>query len=49
MRMKLLYIMLLVSCILPLRAQEYVLMGNVTDARTLQPISDVVLSGKFIG
>lgn len=47
MRMKLLYILLLVFCILPLKAQEYVLMGNVTDARTLQPVSDVVLSGKF--
>lgn len=47
MRMKLLYILLLVFCILPLKAQEYVLMGNVTDARTLQPIPDVILSGKF--
>ena len=42
-------ISLLVLGILPLKAQEYLLTGKVTDAGTLQPIPDVALSGKFNG
>ncbi len=49
--MKQLYtiILLLISCALPLKAQEYYLAGTVTDAETSLPIADVALSGKYNG
>lgn len=49
--MKQIYIIILflVFVVFPVKAQEYSLSGKVTDAKTLQPIPDVALSGKFDG
>ena len=49
--MKQLYLIIsfLTLVILSTKAQEYVMHGTVTDAETLQPISDVALSGNFNG